>query len=472
MQFMFVYLAIVAWLGADGRTLQISPTPLLTIIDPSAAATLEEETTANASTSLSNTSLADLQTDNVTQRLQLRYRERKKQERLFLIQAQILQRLGISRQPNITSPYISDDERSRMTQLFEKMHQIRSHINDIDRPFRLYAERMQSFYPSCTLPNNTDRNTWDNQNSFRIFYDVSVPRALINNEVNIMLAKLRLYKINNLEVNPECANWEQNVSALPRYNMLDVLMHSSTTCGLSVSIYQYTKPVRANRRAKKRFIDSHTVPADYRGWVEFNVITSLSQWLDNPQRNYGFDVEVEDAFGNRLIPSHYFRNVNCSDDYVIRDPPFPNIMDIHPEMAENDSSLFDNETYPTLDLQTAELTREEPEPQTVENNDRILKKRSVNHRTLGCRRVTRYVSFQDLGLNEIIINPEGFNFSYCLGNCISKHQETYNSYYLPKNRCVPVTYEPFAVTVINSKGEAKNSTVDNFLASECGCRIT
>ncbi|XP_023234382.1 bone morphogenetic protein 4-like isoform X2 [Centruroides sculpturatus] len=460
MQFMFVYLAIVAWLGADGRTLQISPTPLLTIIDPSAAATLEEETTANASTSLSNTSLADLQTDNVTQRLQLRYRERKKQERLFLIQAQILQRLGISRQPNITSPYISDDERSRMTQLFEKMHQIRSHINDIDRPFRLYAERMQSFYPSCTLPNNTDRNTWDNQNSFRIFYDVSVPRALINNEVNIMLAKLRLYKINNLEVNPECANWEQNVSALPRYNMLDVLMHSSTTCGLSVSIYQYTKPVRANRRA------------DYRGWVEFNVITSLSQWLDNPQRNYGFDVEVEDAFGNRLIPSHYFRNVNCSDDYVIRDPPFPNIMDIHPEMAENDSSLFDNETYPTLDLQTAELTREEPEPQTVENNDRILKKRSVNHRTLGCRRVTRYVSFQDLGLNEIIINPEGFNFSYCLGNCISKHQESYNSYYLPKNRCVPVTYEPFAVTVINSKGEAKNSTVDNFLVSECGCRIT
>lgn len=44
---------------------------------------------------------------------------------------------------------------------------------------------------------------------------------------------------------------------------------------------------------------------------------------------------------------------------AVREPPFPNLLEIHPDMAENESSLFDNETYPTLDLQTTEFSREQ-----------------------------------------------------------------------------------------------------------------
>lgn len=48
-------------------------------------------------------------------------------------------------------------------------------------------------------------------------------------------------------------------------------------------------------------------------------------------------------------------------------------MELHPEMGENESSLFDNETYPTLDLQTAEAPREFSELDAITSrlNDRV-----------------------------------------------------------------------------------------------------
>lgn len=65
---------------------------------------------------------------------------------------------------------------------------------------------------------------------------------------------------------------------------------------------------------KKRLIDSRTVANDYQGWVEFNVINALNFWLHHTNKNFGFSVEVEDAYGNVLNPNLYFQNMNCSGE--------------------------------------------------------------------------------------------------------------------------------------------------------------
>lgn len=43
-----------------------------------------------------------------------------------------------------------------------------------------------------------------------------------------------------------------------------------------------------------------------------------------------------------------------------QESPFPNIMRLHPGLRDNESSLLDNETYPTLDLQVVEVLRHDP----------------------------------------------------------------------------------------------------------------
>lgn len=64
----------------------------------------------------------------------------------------------------------------------------------------IFAERLQSFYPSCSVPNHTDPVLWnvESEVEMRIFYDITFPRsAEARTEVTAVSAKLRIYKFND-----------------------------------------------------------------------------------------------------------------------------------------------------------------------------------------------------------------------------------------------------------------------------------
>lgn len=140
---------------------------------------------------------------------------RKRQERLFLIQTQILQRLGItgrvansSRDLNV----FSNDEKDILTRVVQGAGAPTPRtgavtgVNEISSS-EIFAERLQSFYPSCSVPNHTDPVLW-NQNSdsvMRLYYDISFPRSSESRtEVTAVSAKLRIDKFNDppLEATP------------------------------------------------------------------------------------------------------------------------------------------------------------------------------------------------------------------------------------------------------------------------------
>lgn len=67
-----------------------------------------------------------------------------------------------------------------------------------------YAQRLQSFYPSCSAPNETDESSWKSTNGrqMRLHFEVNIPRSHnVRTHVTIMWAKLRLY----LFAAPGCA---------------------------------------------------------------------------------------------------------------------------------------------------------------------------------------------------------------------------------------------------------------------------
>lgn len=94
----------------------VSPTPILEMGNDSADSARQQ--TDNVSSFVSNISFYDIINDNDTQQMQMRYRKRKKQERLILIQREILQILGFRTQPNFTLN-ISEEERERMITLYD-----------------------------------------------------------------------------------------------------------------------------------------------------------------------------------------------------------------------------------------------------------------------------------------------------------------------------------------------------------------
>lgn len=62
----------------------------------------------------------------------------------------------------------------------------------------IYAQRLQSFYPSCGIPNFTLPSVWKspNQREMRLFFDLNIPRltnSVRRSHTTIMWAKLRLF---------------------------------------------------------------------------------------------------------------------------------------------------------------------------------------------------------------------------------------------------------------------------------------
>ncbi|XP_035222723.1 transforming growth factor beta-2 proprotein-like isoform X2 [Stegodyphus dumicola] len=472
------------------EVMRLSPSPLIHIINSSSATALQEEAIANFSNSVSNTSLSDIERDNLTQSLQQRYRERKKQERIIIIQANILHRLRMDRQPNITSSHLSEDQQKKLAIIVEHMNN-NSQMDEMpSSPDNMYTmQRLQSFYPSCSLPNNTDRSSWENPTAFRIYYDIPFNRHSSTSLINIMLAKLRLYKITG-NTDPNFVAWNPNESTLPRHDLLERLVNSRAANGINVSIYRYLKPLRANRREKKRLVDSRTISVDDEGWVEFNVMEPLNHWLHHSNKNFGFDVEVQDAYGNKLNPNLYFQNLNCSSG-TPQEPPFPNIVELHPEMGENESSLFDNETYPTLDLQTAEIPLDFPEFDVPASrlNERVIRKRSNRNDVQNmCQKEEIYVSFAELGLDEYILWPQGVLWTFCNGGCrgvqiprqrhVASKMDS-NSKWIANllrtkiddstSSCAVTSKESLPVILYDGEHQVYETVLEDLVPTSCGC---
>ncbi|GIX73772.1 uncharacterized protein CDAR_445011 [Caerostris darwini] len=130
--------------GADGTSSNNSqehviPTPLIMHLNQSTAEQLAQE--AN-SMFVSNTSINDIINDNETQQMLMRYRERKRQVRIMAIQRDILQKLGLTRGPNVTAR-LSAEERQSLVRSFD----------------RTMMERTERNGTSDTICSDTDNDT-------------------------------------------------------------------------------------------------------------------------------------------------------------------------------------------------------------------------------------------------------------------------------------------------------------------------
>lgn len=461
----------------------LSPTPLLR---PNAsAAQVLQRRADELSNAVSNTSFAESRS-NVTL---FEVRHRKKQQQLMLIRAQILHRLGIRNPPTNGSALGAPLNNSTLRIVEQIVRSPPPSVQEITTARTVYSERIQSFYPSCSTPNQTDPSEWNKPGHLRLHYDVSFPRSSPGTEISLVSAKLRLYRT--------AAPVGGGSGTSAAHNLLD-----APTAPVTVSVFHFLRPVKAGRPEKKELIASRVLTAGRRGWEEFNVETAVSRWHRLRNRNFGLDIEVSDARGRRLAPGRYIRNMSCSQSEAgQQEPPFPNIMRLHPGLRDNESSLLDNETYPTLDLQVVEVLRHDQaaaaglgvdSPQLV-GADPIARpqrrrRRKVQneafgtvaagdsgqqHRTRGCVPDEFEVTFSELGFDNVLY-PEGFTYSYCYGSCHChggrRHRGRGSR--RPCSRAVSscdwATYVPLNVTYLDGEGVV-TTTLENLVASECRC---
>ena len=153
---------------------------------------------------------------------------RKRQEALIQIQNQILNRLGISRRiinntnTNLNNNF-TDKEKHLILRVVQRVPVVSrtvsnggsyprvtdgsyprvTGVNEISSQ-EIFAERIQSFYPSCSVPNHTDHLLWNTSSEIemRLFYDITFPRSYqAQTQVNVVSSKIRLFKFNHPSIN-------------------------------------------------------------------------------------------------------------------------------------------------------------------------------------------------------------------------------------------------------------------------------
>ncbi len=111
--------------------------------------------------------------------------------------------------------------------------------------------------------------------------------------------------------------------------------------------------------------------------------------------------------------------------------------------------------------------------------------RDKGHRRLPCRRHQMYVDFKDVGWNDWIVAPPGYDAFACLGECrfplpdhlngtnhaiVQTLVNGVNPSAVPKACCVPTDLSPISMLYFNEYEKVVLQNYENMVVEGCGCR--
>ena len=289
------------------------------------------------------------------------------------------------------------------------------------------------YFVAGSLPPNTYLNTWIDGSTPRYYFDVDLRNPIDpNTELYIYSAKLKLYKI---AVNPH--NFRKR---------------ASTDDNIRINLYQLLEPVqRGQRDTKKRLVDSKLVSLASRGWESFDIRQALQDWVDDPRKNYGIELNcdtqdlgdiVEFAAPNSRLSNEVFH------------------------------AFLNKDLFPNLNVYTQErkiVTR-------VKRSDVF----DECQRGLCCRRPLE-VNFQDIGWDDWIIAPPKYEAYYCDGACphnfkpahtfalIKTALRMFNPAAAPAPCCSATRLSPLNLLHYDEDGNLVVSVHEDMVVEECKC---
>ncbi|XP_059479158.1 uncharacterized protein LOC132198896 isoform X2 [Neocloeon triangulifer] len=255
-------------------------------------------------------------------------------------------------------------------------------------------KKFTSFHPVCAPVNSKKVEAAKNNDDMYMMFNLTYPMPLAGTELNIISAKLRLYRVaqsNESRSEDACIPPKQQVKSTPptssstttsaalvdeEASSVSSVASTSTTSSppsssslpIVISLFPEPKEVFVRvtisylvRQAKKtnklvrNILDSKMVSTSGDGWVEFNVSNAVRDWR-NSTNNFGLFVEVEDLERKKLSASKYFREMNCSKE-TAETKPIPSVL-FDVALANNTVSTPDHlRAYmlPVISLCTSEI---------------------------------------------------------------------------------------------------------------------
>ncbi|XP_071962913.1 bone morphogenetic protein 2-like [Antedon mediterranea] len=266
-----------------------------------------------------------------------------------------------------------------------------------------------------------------------------------------------------------------NISTIPEHEVvtaveLRILFKKNHTLGKRetdhqeekqrINIYEILKPVAKNRDVIKRLIDTKLISHDTT-WETFDVKPAVQRWRVLPEENYGLMLETVNKDGRPATQRHVRMSRSTQEDDNIDSD------NLHQEQPIIVTYTDDGRT------------------KRSSGNNRKNKKDRRQRLKPSCRKHELYVDFSDVGWNDWIVAPPGYEAYYCNGECpfpISDHLNatnhaivqtlvnSVNPQLVPKACCVPTDLSSISILYLDENEKVVLKVYKEMVVEGCGCR--
>ncbi|XP_034956804.1 bone morphogenetic protein 4 [Zootoca vivipara] len=233
-----------------------------------------------------------------------------------------------------------------------------------------------------------------------------------------------------------------------------------------INIYEVMKPLRRGEDLVTRLLDTRLVHHNVSRWESFDVSPAVIRWTAGGQPNHGLAVEVVPL--HPALQTHQGSHVRIS-----RSLPQGGRLEAG-DWARLRPLLV---TFSHDGRGQSLLTRRaKRSPKHAHQRARKNKK--------NCRRHALYVDFSDVGWNDWIVAPPGYQAFYCHGDCpfpLADHLNSTNHAIvqtlvnsvngsIPKACCVPTELSAISMLYLDEYDKVVLKNYQEMVVEGCGCR--
>ncbi|XP_075226067.1 decapentaplegic morphogen [Lycorma delicatula] len=230
-----------------------------------------------------------------------------------------------------------------------------------------------------------------------------------------------------------------------------------------VIVHDIIRPGRKGQsKPQLRLIDSQITGQDSGSTVVLDVLSAAERWVQEPDHNHGLLVQVTNEDGSK--PREIHVRLRRSSEQDERQP----LLFVYLDDGKSSRSSMEN----ILDRRKRASV----------NNGRKHKRKDGRD---NCRRHPLYVDFADVGWNDWIVAPPGYDAYYCHGDCpfpLADHLNSTNHAIVqtlvnsvnpgavPKACCVPTALSSISMLYLDEENKVVLKNYQDMAVLGCGCR--
>lgn len=225
-----------------------------------------------------------------------------------------------------------------------------------------------------------------------------------------------------------------------------------------VQVFDVLRPASKTSEAHLRLVDTRVLKSVNAEWYSFDVLPALQRWLQNPSANHGLYVDLSSSL-NSTSAARYVRLKRLA----------------------NESDEHWSQWQPRL----VTYSRDSSSSTKISRARRSTRKHRRKGRKDNCRRHALYVDFSDVGWNDWIVAPPGYDAFFCHGECpypLADHLNSTNHAIVqtivnsvnpkavPRTCCVPTELSTISMLYVDEYEKVVLKNYQDMVVEGCGCR--